>query len=52
MAGGVEMETVDGTVKSVVFRNDETGFTILHVTPAETDGAFRLAAREITVLGT
>ncbi len=51
MADGVEMETVDGTVKSVVFRNDETGFTILHVTPAETDGAFRLAAREITVLG-
>lgn len=52
MADGVEMEMVDGTVKSVVFRNDETGFTILHVTPAETDGAFRLAAREITVLGT
>lgn len=52
MADGVEMETVDGTVKSVVFRNDETGFTILHVTPAETDEAFRLAAREITVLGT
>lgn len=52
MADGVEMETVDGTVKSVVFRNDETGFTILHVTPAETDGAFHLAAREITVLGT
>lgn len=52
MADGVEMETVDGTVKSVVFRNDETGFTILHVTPAETDGAFRLAVREITVLGT
>lgn len=52
MADGVEMETVDGTVKSVVFRNDETGFTILHVTPAATDGAFRLAAREITVLGT
>lgn len=52
MADGVEMETVDGTVKSVVFRNDETGFTILHVTPVETDGVFRLAAREITVLGT
>ncbi len=52
MADGVEIETVDGTVKSVVFRNDETGFTILHVTPAETDGKFRLAAREITVLGT
>ena len=52
MADGAEMETVDGTVKSVVFRNDETGFTILHVAPAEADGKFRLAAREITVLGT
>jgi len=43
--------TVDGTVKSVVFRNDETGFTILHVTPAA-DGRFRLAQSEVTVLGT
>ena len=51
MAEGVEIETVDGTVKSVVFRNDETGFTILHVTPVD-DGGFRLAEREITVLGT
>ena len=51
MAEGVEIETVDGTVKSVVFRNDETGFTILHVTP-DNDGGFRLAEREITVLGT
>ena len=51
MAEGVEIETVDGTVKSVVFRNDETGFTILHVTPVN-DGGFRLAEREITVLGT
>ena len=45
-------ETVDGTVTSVVFRNDETGFTILHVAPASADGAFRLAARTVTVLGT
>ena len=51
MAEGVEIETVDGTVKSVGFRNDETGFTILHVTPVN-DGGFRLAEREITVLGT
>lgn len=51
MAEGVEIETVDGTVKSVVFRNDETGFTILHVTPVN-DGGFHLAEREITVLGT
>ena len=46
-----EQETVDGTVKSVVFRNDDNGFTILHVTLAS-NGAFRLAEREVTVLGT
>ena len=46
------LECVDGTVKSVVFRNDETGFTILHVTPVS-DGRYRLGEqREITVLGT
>ena len=39
-----EQETVDGTVKSVVFRNDENGFTILHVTLAS-NGAFRLSER-------
>ncbi|MGN0847898.1 MAG: ATP-dependent RecD-like DNA helicase [Kiritimatiellia bacterium] len=50
MAEDAEIGTVDGTVKSVVFRNDETGFTILHVTPVS-DGRFRLAEREITVLG-
>ena len=43
--------TVDGTVKSVVFRNDETGFSVLRVT-TEGDGAFRLGEREATVLGT
>ena len=46
-----EQETVDGTVKSVVFRNDENGFTILHVTLAS-NGVFRLSEREVTVLGT
>ena len=46
-----ELTTVDGTVKSIVFRNDENGFTILHVTLAD-DGRFRLAQREVTVLGT
>ncbi len=51
MADDVELETVDGTVRSVVFRNDETGFTILHVVPVS-DGRFHLAEREITVLGT
>jgi len=45
------LEIVDGTVKSVVFRNDETGFTILRVTPLS-DGRHRFAEREVTVLGT
>ena len=55
MADGVQdsgmPETVDGTVKSIVYRNEETGFTILHVTAGD-DGRFRLREREITVLGT
>ena len=51
MTAPEEQETVDGTVKSVVFRNDENGFTILHVTLVH-DGRFRLAEREVTVLGT
>ena len=44
------LETVDGTVKSVVFRNEETGFSILHVTPAG-GGGFWAKDREVTVLG-
>jgi len=44
-------ESVDGTIKSIVFRNEETGFSILRVTANE-DGKFRLQEREITVLGT
>ena len=51
MSAPDELATVDGTVKSVVFRNEENGFTILHVTLSE-DGGFRLAQREVTVLGT
>ncbi len=46
-----DCEVVDGTVRSIVFRNEETGFTILHVTPVQ-DGRFHLQEREITVLGT
>ena len=46
-----EIEAVDGTVKNVVFRNDETGFSVLRVTLAD-DGSFRLAEREVTVVGT
>ena len=47
---GGALETVDGTVRSVVFRNDETGFTVLHVALAD-DGRFRLAEQVVTVLG-
>ena len=43
--------TVDGTVKSIVFRNDETGYSILKVTsPAPARGYG--ATDEFTVLGT
>ncbi len=42
-------ETVEGTVKSVVFHNDESGYTVLHV---ELPSEFELAkGREITVVG-
>ena len=44
-------ETVDGTVQSVIFRNDETGFCVLRVT-AESDGLFRLGERDVVVKGT
>ena len=42
-------ETVEGTVKSVVFHNDENGYTVLHV---ELPSDFELARPpEITVVG-
>ena len=45
-------DTVDGTVKSVVFRNDETGFCVLKIVSPERSGAFTLSeSRETTVLG-
>ena len=44
-----ERETVEGTIKSVVFHNDENGYTVLHV---ETPSEFELARNpEITVVG-
>lgn len=43
-------ETIEGTVKSVVFHNGETGWTVLRVTPPEGDvGVIRAA--EFTVVG-
>ncbi|MCR5414559.1 MAG: ATP-dependent RecD-like DNA helicase [Kiritimatiellae bacterium] len=42
-------ETVEGTVKSVVFHNDANGYTVLHV---ELPSDFELArGREITIVG-
>ena len=43
--------TVDGTVKSVVFRNDETGFCVLKVTSGEVARSYA-SPEEVTVLGT
>ena len=42
-------EVVEGTIKSVVFHNDENGYTVLHVEPPS---GFELArGREITIVG-
>jgi len=46
------IETVDGTVRSIVFRNDETGFSVLKVSRAAKAGSFTLReSDEVTVLG-
>ena len=46
---GAEREIVEGTVRSVVFHNDESGYTVLHV---EIPSEFELARNpEITVVG-
>ena len=43
-------ETVEGTIRSVVYHNDENGYTVLHVEPP--DNGFELArGREVTVVG-
>jgi len=55
MAGASDslaFETVDGTVRSIVFRNDETGFSVLKVSIPVKAGAFTLRENdEVTVLG-
>ena len=49
MAEETEKEVVEGTIKSVVFHNDENGWTVLHV---ELPSEFELArGREITIVG-
>ena len=44
------LETVDGAVKSIVYRNDETGYSILKVTSGEPARGYG-EAREVPVLG-
>lgn len=44
-------DTIDGTVVGIVFRNDETGYSVLRVAGAD-DGSFRLKQPECVVVGT
>ena len=46
----VRSETVEGTIKSVVYHNDENGYTVLHVEPP-TNGFELARGREITIVG-
>ena len=49
MAGESQLETVEGTVRSVVYHNDENGYTVLHV---ELPSGYALRQlNEITVVG-
>ena len=45
----VPQETLDGTVTAIVFRNDETGYSVLRVSGGGGDGAFRLKTAETVV---
>ncbi len=54
MSGGADdrgqSEIVEGTITSVVYHNDENGYTVLHVEPPS--NGFELArGREITIVG-
>lgn len=50
MADDVQ-DVVDGTVTGIVFRNDETGYSVLRVSGAD-DGSFRLKQPDGIVVGT
>ena len=47
----VVQDVVDGTVVGIVFRNDETGYSVLRIAGAD-DGSFRLKRPECIVVGT
>ena len=44
-------DTLDGTVTGIVFRNDETGYSVLRVSGGD-DGSFSLKGSESVVVGT
>lgn len=44
------LDTLDGTVVSIVFRNPETGYSVLRVS-CDGDGSFRLKPNESVVVG-
>ncbi len=44
-------DTLDGTVLSVVFRNEDNGWSVLKV-EQDNDSSFRFKKREVTVVGT
>lgn len=44
-------DTVDGTVTGIVFRNADTGYSVLKVSCGD-DGKFRVKPKEIVVVGT
>ena len=44
-------DTIDGTVSGIVFRNDETGYSVLRVSGGG-DGSFSLKGDEVVVVGT
>jgi exodeoxyribonuclease V alpha subunit len=44
------VDTIDGTVVGIVFRNDETGYSVLRVSGID-DGSFRLKPQEVVVVG-
>ena len=46
----VPRETVEGTIKSVVYHKDENGYTVLHVEPPS-NGVELARGREITIVG-
>ena len=49
--GEQPQDTLDGTVTGIVFRNDETGYSVLRVSSGG-DGEFRLKPSESVVVGT